>query len=293
MGTPPSPATPPPVSSSLYSRVPPPPPPPTPAAAAAASAPLRASFVSEILSVPLLPSRLGVDGVDLLLKDRTGAFTDCLRDFRVELATAAAEAAAARSTATSFTAAAAAADGKGGAKGTRTRGGGGAADAKKAGLEKSGRKPAADRGSVGCRRSWGSASSQRSSGTGSAAAGGGWGAFHLPPPPVACCSTESFLLGNIVALGTKLSVAGGRASGGGSGARAGVAAQEKTGRRDQREFMRAVTSLLELRVRHLADGGYKSGWDIGSSLGRWERVLGSFCRCLLTVDGRVGGGTVF
>ena len=252
MGTLPPRATPPSVAPSLYSRSPPTP--PTPAAAAdAASAPLRASFVSEILSVPLLPSRLGVDGVDLLLKDRTGAFTDCLRDFREGLAAAGSSAAAGAASSSSSSSAAAAA-GKGGAKDSRAKGGG--ATGAKAGAEKNGEKPAADRGGGGFSRSWGSASSQRSSTDGGAAAAGGeWGAFHLPPPPVPCCSTEAFLLGNVVALGTKLSVESGRASGGGGGAGVGLASQEKTGRRDQREFMRAVTSLLELQVRCFANGG--------------------------------------
>lgn len=195
--------------------------------------------------MPLLPSRLGVDGVDLLLKDRTGAFTDCLRDFRVGLA--------ASSSATASSVAAAAADGKGEA-GNRTAKGG-VADAR-AGAGKSGGKPAAGPDGGGFGRSWGSGSSQRSSG-GSAAGGGEWGAFRLPLPPVACCSTEAFLLGNVVAFGTKLSVDGGRASGGrGGGVGLDAASQEKPGRRDQREFMRAATSLLELRVRDFTDGDY-------------------------------------
>ncbi|CAM9808220.1 unnamed protein product [Pylaiella littoralis] len=167
-------------------------------AAAAAAAPIRASLVSEVLSVPLLPSRLGVDGVNSLLKERTGAFVDCLRDFRVEMTGRSLGAAAAGSAATA------------GAVGTRGSG----ATAKAAGVADKNRKNVA---------------------TGS---GGGWGAFRLPPPPVSCCSTETFLLGNLVAMGTKLSVEGGGSRRGGRGGDAG--------RREQREFMRAVTSLLEL-----------------------------------------------
>lgn len=164
------------------------------ATAAAAAAPIRASLVSEVLSVPLLPSRLGVEGVNLLLKERTSAFVDCLRDFRVEMA------------ASSVGSAAAAAAG---AAGTKSSG----AKAKAVGVaDKNGKNVAS-------------------------IADGEWRAFRLPPPPVSCCSTETFLLGNLVAIGTKLSLEGGGARGGGD-AKA----------REQREFMRAVTSLLELQV---------------------------------------------
>ena len=55
---------------------------------------------------------------------------------------------------------------------------------------------------------------------------------------MACCATEVFLLGNAVALGTKLSAEGGDGGTGGG---------ERT-RFEQREFMRAATSLLELAV---------------------------------------------
>lgn len=157
--------------------------------------------------MPLLPSRLGVDGVKLLLKERAEAFFDCLRDFRVEMVAAAAYAAA---------------DGEGGGKG---RGKGAAAGASAAAG------PGAEEGN---RRS-----------RGGAGGAGHWGAFHLPPLPVSCCSTEAFLLGNVVAMGTKISVEGG----GGGGINAGGPMTASAARRGQREFMRAVTSLLELRVR--------------------------------------------
>lgn len=166
------------------------------AAGAAAATGVRASLVSEVLSVPLLPSRLGVEGINLLLKQRTGAFVDCLRDFRVEMA--ACSLGAARNAA--------------GAVGARDSG--------------------AKTKAVG--------TADKNGNSIVAASGGEWGAFHFPPPPVSCCSTETFLLGNLVAMGTKLSVEGGGARGGGGGGDAG--------RREQREFMRAVTCLLELQV---------------------------------------------
>ncbi|CAM9206820.1 unnamed protein product [Ectocarpus sp. 6 AP-2014] len=191
------------LAAAPLSRSPPPPP-----SAAAAAVPLRASFVAEILSVPLLPSRLGVDGVNLLLKGRAEAFFDCLRDFRVEMVAAAA--------------AYAAAAGEGGGKGRAKDAAAGASD------------PGAEEGK---RRS-----------RGGAGGAGHWGAFHLPPPPVSCCSTEAFLLGNVVAMGTKISVEGGGGAGGGGGIDAGGPMTASAARRGQREFMRAVTSLLELRA---------------------------------------------
>ncbi|CAN0224874.1 unnamed protein product, partial [Ectocarpus sp. 12 AP-2014] len=187
------------------------PPPPSAAAATAAAVALRASFVAEILSVPLLPSRLGVDGVNLLLKERAEAFFDCLRDFRVEMVAAA-------DTATA---------GEGGGKGRAKVAAAGASAAAGPGAEE------------GNRRSRG--------GAGGAGGAGHWGAFHLPPPPVSCCSTEAFLLGNVVAMGTKMSVEGGGGAGVGGGINAGGPMTASAARRGQREFMRAVTSLLELR----------------------------------------------
>lgn len=56
-------------------------------------------------------------------------------------------------------------------------------------------------------------------------------AFCLPPSSASCCSTETFLLGNVVALGTKLPL-----ESGGDDARR------------LRVFMQTVTSLLELKV---------------------------------------------
>ncbi|CAM9760008.1 unnamed protein product [Ectocarpus sp. 4 AP-2014] len=193
------------LAAAPLSRSPPPP------SAAAAAVPLRASFVAEILSVPLLPSRLGVDGVNLLLKERAEAFFDCLRDYRMEMVAAAAYAAS---------------NGERGAKG---RGKGAAAGASAAAG------PGAEEGN---RRS-----------RGGAGGAGHWGAFHLPPPPVSCCSTEAFLLGNIVAMGTKISVEGGGGAGRGGGNNAGGPMTASAARRGQREFMRAVTSLLEVQVR--------------------------------------------
>ncbi|CAM9198747.1 unnamed protein product [Scytosiphon promiscuus] len=180
------------------------------ATADAAATLLRAHFVAEILSVPLLPARLGVDGVNSLLKARSGAFVDCLRDFRTEMA--------ARPPVT----AAAAGSGAGWGRGAGLKGGT---------LKVSARRSGATGGVHG--------------GSGD---GGGrlWAAFYLPPPPVSCCSTEAFLLGNVVAMGTKMSVECGGDGDGGGGGGLTAATEKKTGRRGQREFMRAVTSLLEL-----------------------------------------------
>ena len=130
------------------------------------------------MSVPLLPSRLGADGVNLLLRERAGAFVDCLEEFLVEMKAA-------------------------------------------------------------------NLTAMKGPAVGNSAASGSWrsswdGAFELPPSPVSCCSTETFLLGNVVAFGTKLPVDDGRGRGGGEAA-SGIA-------RGLREFMRTVTGLLELQV---------------------------------------------
>lgn len=133
------------------------PPPPNadyPDTAAVVADTLRATFVAQILSVPLLPSRLGANRVDFLLKERTGAFVDCLEGFRLKLEASRAV------------------------------------------------------GRLGDKE-----------------------AFCLPPSSVSCCSTETFLLGNMVDLGTKLPFEGG-----------------VDDSRRLRVFMQTVTSLLELKV---------------------------------------------
>ncbi|CAM9220994.1 unnamed protein product, partial [Hapterophycus canaliculatus] len=176
------------------------------AAIAAAAAQLRARFVAEILSVPLLPARLGIDGVNLLLRVRLGAFVDCLRDFRVEMATRP----------------------PGGAAGSGAGWGQGGS------LKRNARR----NGSTGGMHS----------GSGFGGSGGGeWGAaFRLPPPPVSCCTTEAFLLGNVVAMGTKIPIEGGGEGGAGEGGGLTAMTRKRTGRCGQREFMRAATSLLQL-----------------------------------------------
>lgn len=166
----------------VASTQPPPRPPQTPVM-------FRASFVAELLSVPLLPTRLGVDGINLLLIQRRGLFVDCLRDFRRVMEEE-------KEKHVSSQAAAAA-----------------AGDGATAGAE------------------------------GGESGGGVQPEYRdiLPAPPVSCCSTEAFLVGNLAAVGTKLSLDGG--NGGGEGAKA--AAGVRAGAREQEEFMRVMTCLLE------------------------------------------------
>lgn len=68
----------------------------------------------------------------------------------------------------------------------------------------------------------------------------------LPDPPVSCCSTETFLVGNLAAMGTKLSLDGGGSGGGGGGGGEATAATAEEGAREQQEFMRVMTFLLAL-----------------------------------------------
>lgn len=142
----------------------------------------RASFTAEILSVPLLPSRLGYDAINLLLRDRWAIFVDCLRDFRLSL--------------------------------EASRGG----------------------GAVG--EGGGDGGPDASGGKGGRRGGRTPGDVRVPASPVMCCSTEAFLLGNLAACGTKHF----SFDGAGDVSSAGGAA------RDLSEFLRTLTSLLELKV---------------------------------------------
>lgn len=69
-------------------------------------------------------------------------------------------------------------------------------------------------------------------------------AFCLPPSSLSCCSTETFLLGNMVDLGTKLPLESG-----------------VDDARRLRVFMQAVTSLLELKVSRCS-GFYVIIWRV-------------------------------
>lgn len=217
------------------------------AAAPAAAAALRASFVSQVLSVPLLPSRLGGGGgvggggvgngsvgIGLLIRDRTECFVDCLRDFCDETMIPL----EARTSTTTMPAAA----------------GGGSGDSHCC--------TAADSTTK-------SSGGSSNNGTATAAVGRGghrvdWrGLCDLPPPPVSCCSTETFLLGNIVAMGTNLQQSTAAAvvdDGGGKEAATGErgrGTKRRTLRKQELEFMRTVTKLLELEVRERVGGGRK------------------------------------